>query len=252
LTYLYPYNDINVYNGDVLSIHSNSKYIIFKNINYYPFIKNNFLIPVHYKSKLITHKLYLFNKEDFININIIDGNYKKDILKVSKNKTNLNNIDYKRAIKEAKTIKDIYKTYIKRQFKDKFIYPLDSKQTSQYGNARVFNNKIKSYHSGLDFRAKIGDRIKASNDGIVAFSGDLFYAGKCVIINHGQRLFTLYAHLSKILVNTNDKVHQKDIIGLSGMTGRVTGPHLHFSTILNSIRINPKSLIYNINNLLDK
>jgi murein DD-endopeptidase MepM/ murein hydrolase activator NlpD len=93
--------------------------------------------------------------------------------------------------------------------------------------------------------------IKASNDGIVAFAGDLFYAGKCIIINHGNYIFTIYAHLNKINVKTNDKIKRSQIIALSGKSGRVTGAHLHFGTIINGIKVNPKSFINVINGIIE-
>lgn len=171
------------------------------------------------------------------------GNYKKDILKVNKSKTNLNKKQLQRAIREARKIRKLYKKHIPTQYKNNFIYPLESKQTSLYGNSRIFNKTIKSYHSGLDFRAKINTPIKASNDGIVVFAGDLFYSGKSIIISHGDYVFTLYAHLNKINVKKNDNIKQSQIIGLSGKSGRVTGAHLHFGTIVNSIKVNPKDFI---------
>lgn len=111
----------------------------------------------------------------------------------------------------------------------------------------MFNNTLKSYHSGTDFRAAIGTPIKAINDGIVKISKDRFYAGGSVVIDHGAGIYSQYYHLSKMNVKVGDIVKKGDIVGLSGDTGRVSGPHLHFGIMVNNNQVNPLNFIETIN-----
>ena len=238
----------NIENGDVLSFQTDDTQITFNKKTYKPFIKNNFFIPIPYKIK--QKKYQLITKTKSLYINVIEGNYKTDILKVNKSKTNLNKKQKQKAYQDFIKIKKLYKQYTTKEFKSKFTYPLQSKKTSLYGNKRIFNNTIKSYHSGLDFRAKLNTKIKASNDGTVVLVEDLFYSGKTIMINHGLGLFSIYAHLNKAMVSKNQKIKKNTIIGLSGKSGRVSGPHLHFGIVLNGIKINPESFIRKINLVL--
>ena len=105
------------------------------------------------------------------------------------------------------------------------------------------NNKKRSQHLGNDFRAKIGVKIPVSNRGKVVYVGDLFYTGGVVIVDHGLNIFSLYAHLSKTLVTTGTIVNRGDIVGLSGATGRVSGPHLHWGIKINGHNADGFSLV---------
>ncbi len=109
-----------------------------------------------------------------------------------------------------------------------FVRPLPSILTSTYGRRRVFNGQQKGQHLGVDFRAAVGTPVFVSNRGRIAFSGDLFYTGGTVIVDHGLGVFTIYAHLSTMSVKAGDIVERSAQIGLSGKTGRVSGPHLHW------------------------
>jgi len=126
---------------------------------------------------------------------------------------------------------------------------LHSKITSSYGNARMFNGVLKSFHSGTDFRAKIGTKIRATNDGIVVIAKKRYYAGGSVVIDHGNGLYSCYYHLSKILVKVGEKVKQSEIVGLSGQSGRVNGPHLHFGIRIYSRAINPLQFVSTVNKI---
>ena len=155
--------------------------------------------------------------------------YKSERLYVDKKRIDIKGPDLDRVIKEKEIKKKLYidsaSYYL---FDGPLQIPLKSYVTSHYGNRRVFNNKKKSQHLGNDFRAKIGVPIPAANKGRVIYVGDLFFIGKVVIIDHGLDIFTNYGHLSKLKVRKGDVVEKGDIIGLSGRTGRVSGPHLHW------------------------
>ncbi|MBE6468030.1 MAG: M23 family metallopeptidase [Alphaproteobacteria bacterium] len=125
-----------------------------------------------------------------------------------------------------------------------FIMPIEGRISGRFGGQRIMNNVPKNPHQGMDIAAKEGTPIKASADGeIVLAYHDLFYSGNVVVIDHGFGLQTIYAHMKEISVKEGQKVSQGDIIGTVGMTGRATGPHLHWGASLRNIRFNPQSLV---------
>jgi murein DD-endopeptidase MepM/ murein hydrolase activator NlpD len=111
-----------------------------------------------------------------------------------------------------------------------FVPPVPSPATDSFGTRRVFNGKLASIHRGMDFRAASGTPVHAANSGNVILARNLFYEGNCVVIDHGLYFMTVYMHLSKIQVTEGQKVQTHQLLGLSGATGRATGPHLHFAT----------------------
>jgi hypothetical protein len=123
-------------------------------------------------------------------------------------------------------------------FEKPFMGPMQSVVTSVYGTKRVYNKQKKGQHLGIDYRAAIGDKVPAANRGKVVFAGDLFYTGWTVIIDHGLDIFTVYGHLSKTLVTAGSLVDKGEIIGLSGNTGRTSGPHLHWGVKIQGEYIN--------------
>lgn len=170
--------------------------------------------------------------------------YPKEQLTVDQKKIALSTQDQQRVQREQKMLAAIYsKPSSVLLFNEPFTAPLNSKITSIYGTKRVFNNQVASEHLGTDYRAQIGTVIKASNSGQVVFTGDLFFGGKTVIIEHGLGIFTSYSHLSKILVNVGDAVSKITVVGHSGMTGRVSGPHLHWGAKIHDNWIDGHSLI---------
>ena len=94
-----------------------------------------------------------------------------------------------------------------------------------------------------------GTKIRAVNDGVVVAASKRYYSGNAVIIDHGEGIYSSYSHLSKIDVKKGQKIKQGEELGLSGATGRVTGPHLHFSIIIDSKKIDPLDFIDKINSL---
>ena len=134
----------------------------------------------------------------------------------------------------------------------KFIMPMESKITSSFGKARIYNNTLNGYHSGTDFRAKVGTPIVASNDGKVALVKNRFYSGGTVLIDHGQGIYTCYFHMSDFNVTEGQKVKKEQVIGLSGVSGRVTGPHLHFSARVGGVQVDPLQLIALLNKKIFK
>jgi murein DD-endopeptidase MepM/ murein hydrolase activator NlpD len=120
--------------------------------------------------------------------------------------------------------------------------PLKSSVSEAFGTRRTFNGKLASIHRGLDYHAKEGTPVLAANAGTVVLARDLFYEGNCVIIDHGQQFMTLYMHLSQIQVAEGEKVKEGKEIGLSGATGRATGPHLHLAVRWQGAYLDPAQL----------
>jgi murein DD-endopeptidase MepM/ murein hydrolase activator NlpD len=124
-----------------------------------------------------------------------------------------------------------------------FLRPVPGEATSVFGTQRIYNGKPRSPHAGLDLRAASGTAVKSSGDGRVGLAADLYYSGNTVIVDHGGGLFTIYAHLSELLVRENDEVASGQSVGLSGATGRVTGPHLHWGAKIGNRPFDPMALL---------
>lgn len=122
---------------------------------------------------------------------------------------------------------------------DRFQLPLQGVLTSPFGLRRFFNDQPRRPHGGIDIAADTGTPIYAPATGLVVDTGDYFFNGNTIFLEHGLGLQTFYAHLSKIHVQTGDKVNAGDLLGEVGETGRVTGPHLHWSVGLNGTWIDP-------------
>ena len=157
---------------------------------------------------------------------------------------NLSSEDSLRAYKESQLIKKalgVYSTEFKPNLN--FIKPVQGVISSRYGKKRYINESPRSPHLALDIAAAIGTEIVAPERGKVILIGDFFYSGKYLILDHGHGLLSSYSHLSKINVSVNQFIEQGEKLGEVGSTGRVTGPHLHWSVYLDKTRINPESII---------
>jgi len=123
-----------------------------------------------------------------------------------------------------------------------FVMPVPGDPTSEFGSRRILNGVPKAPHPGIDLRAATGTPVAAAGSGVVALAGDLYYSGGTVILDHGAGLFTVYAHLSKIEVKEGATVKAGEPLGLSGATGRVTGPHLHWGGRVGGEIFDPRGL----------
>ncbi len=184
-------------------------------------------------------------------VHIVAGNYKKEALRVAPRHVKPSPQNLQRIKKEKKEIRRIYASSSNsRLWYGTFKKPLASNITSAFGTQRMFNGQLQSYHRGTDLRAKAGTPVYASNFGIVRLAKNLFYSGNIVIVDHGKGIFTNYAHLSKIQVVAGQHVARDDQIGLSGATGRVSGPHLHWGVKINGAYVDPLQFLAVISDLL--
>jgi murein DD-endopeptidase MepM/ murein hydrolase activator NlpD len=130
-----------------------------------------------------------------------------------------------------------------REWTGSFAPPVNAEISDVFGVERVFNGSVQSTHQGLDFRVPTGTPVASVNRGRVILARPLFFEGNCVVIDHGQGLLTLYLHLSKFLVKEGDDVKKGQEIGLSGGTGRATGPHLHLAVRWQGVYVDPQVLL---------
>lgn len=124
-----------------------------------------------------------------------------------------------------------------------FVKPVEGRISTEFGMIRYINKAESSRHSGLDLAAAKGTPVKAANNGIVRLSMPLKVTGNTVIIDHGCNVYSSYAHLDKLLTAVGDEVKKGDIIGEVGSTGFSTGPHLHWTTTIGKVYINPETLV---------
>ncbi|MGD8300880.1 MAG: M23 family metallopeptidase [Desulfobacterales bacterium] len=184
-------------------------------------------------------------------VNIVAGNYKKESLKVAPRHVKPSPKNLQRIRAEKKEIRRIYASGNNtRLWYGSFKKPLAGGITSVFGTQRLFNGELQSYHRGTDLRAKTGTPVYASNSGIVRLAKNLFYSGNIVLVDHGKGIFTNYAHLSQIQVQAGQHIARGERVGLSGATGRVNGPHLHWGVKINGAYVDPMQFMEVVSDLL--
>jgi murein DD-endopeptidase MepM/ murein hydrolase activator NlpD len=179
-----------------------------------------------------------------IPIRIIAGNYRTDKLSVDPKKVDLSQKNLARVKREKKEIRRIYASgSSEKLWHGRFQLPIKSTMTSPFGNKRMFNGQLRSFHNGVDFRATVGKPIYAANAGVVKLAKSLFFSGNIIIVDHGTGIFSNYAHLSRIDVERGQYLEKGQLMGYSGATGRVSGPHLHWAIKVNGIYIDPLQFV---------
>ena len=197
------------------------------------------LIPLPFDKQ--NESIYVNNEK----ININQKDFGESRITIENNSmVNLSKEDSDRAFKESKIIQKALSNYSKFLVPDlNFINPVEGVISSRYGKKRYINNQPRSPHLSLDIAAAEGTKIISPSKGEVILVGDFFYSGNFIVIDHGFGLISTYSHLSSVLVKENEFIKKGQKIGEVGSTGRVTGPHLHWTVYLNKVRINPESII---------
>jgi murein DD-endopeptidase MepM/ murein hydrolase activator NlpD len=138
-----------------------------------------------------------------------------------------------------------------RFWRGRFDAPVPGEPNSSFGRLTVTNGRPSGRHQGTDFRAATGTPVRAPNAGRVVLAQNLYFAGNTVIIDHGLGIFSLLAHLSRIDVEAGRTVSRGDVVGESGATGRVTGPHLHWAIRFGEMTVDPLALMSTLASLPD-
>src|SRR3989442_7840981 len=130
-----------------------------------------------------------------------------------------------------------------REWSGRFRPPVNAPISDVFGTRRTFNGEVQSMHQGLDYAVPSGTPVAALNAGTVLLARPLYFEGNCVVLDHGQGLLTLYLHLSEVKVKEGERIARGQELGLSGGTGRATGPHLHIAVRWQSIYLHTATLM---------
>jgi murein DD-endopeptidase MepM/ murein hydrolase activator NlpD len=209
-------------------------------------------IPLTAKAGL--HQLKIKGQNKAVSFSIKSKKYAEQRLTIKdKRKVNPTADDLKRIRRERVRIDSALEHWTDKDgVNTRFILPVAGELSSPFGLRRFFNEQPRKPHSGIDIAAPEGTLIQAPADGQVIESGDFFFNGNSVFIDHGQGLVTMYCHMSQVKVKPGQMVAQGETIGAVGQTGRVTGPHLHWSVSLNDARVDPNLFFNNLGQLLSQ
>lgn len=176
---------------------------------------------------------------------VVDGNYPVQRLTVPRSFTELDAATLARVADEKRVLDRVWETAtVARMWHARFRLPLrDVVRGSGFGLRRVINGEPRSPHTGMDFSVPAGTPVLAANAGLVVLAEEHFFAGRSIVLDHGEGLYTMYFHLQESLVGLGRRVTQGEPIGRVGSTGRATGPHLHWGARLYGARIDPEALL---------
>lgn len=196
-------------------------------------------IPLTVKNK--TQSILVNNKP--FKFEVGNKNYPKEYLTIKNNKlVTPEKHDMDRITREYKSLRGALAQYNNSLYFEQlnFILPTQGRFSSPFGLKRYYNQQPRNPHSGLDIAAPAGQGVKAALTGKVILTGNFYFNGRTVVVDHGRGLKTLYCHLSEITAKDNQIIKQGDVIGKVGQSGRVTGPHLHWTVVLNDVKVDPQ------------
>jgi murein DD-endopeptidase MepM/ murein hydrolase activator NlpD len=148
-----------------------------------------------------------------------------------------------RIAREARELDGLWLHSGPSRWAEGFVRPVPDRANSRFGSRSIYNGEPRSQHAGADFLSPAGTPVKAPNAASVVLAHELYFLGNTIVLDHGQGLFSILAHLSAIDVHQGDAVTAGQIVGRVGATGRVTGPHLHWAVRVAGARVDPLSLI---------
>jgi murein DD-endopeptidase MepM/ murein hydrolase activator NlpD len=177
-------------------------------------------------------------------VRIVKKKYPVQRLTLPEDKVTLTPENEARADREQKELSEIWPVDSARLWSGRFINPLPGKEmTTPFGVRRIINGIPKNPHSGIDLAAEVGEPVRAPNDGVVVVAEEQFFSGNSIVLDHGQGIYTMFFHLSSMKVRSGQAVMKGDVIGLTGATGRVTGPCLHWGARIEGAKVDPLQLI---------
>jgi murein DD-endopeptidase MepM/ murein hydrolase activator NlpD len=196
--------------------------------------------PLELKATTISGKGITFERK----ITIQAAKYPRIAIQVAKQYTEPNPEQLKKVSHDTSVKQEVFhKVSPEQEWSGKFQAPVDARISDVFGTQRTINGKVQSTHQGLDYAVPSGTPVAAVNTGTVLLARPLYFEGNCVVLDHGQGLLTLYMHLSEIKVKEGEKIERGEEIGLSGGSGRATGPHLHLAVRWQGIYLNPATLL---------
>jgi murein DD-endopeptidase MepM/ murein hydrolase activator NlpD len=177
-------------------------------------------------------------------VQVLKEKFHVERLTLPKNKVDLDEKSLARWTAEQAQVKEMLANDSHTKFwQSGFVEPVAGKRTGIFGSVRIMNGQARNPHNGEDIGAPLGTEVAATNDGIVRLTVDHIFSGKGVFLDHGLGMYSMYFHLSEVLVKEGDVVKAGEVIGKVGATGRATGPHLHWGVKLNGARVNPYALL---------
>jgi murein DD-endopeptidase MepM/ murein hydrolase activator NlpD len=189
---------------------------------------------------------YAGNRQDrrTLALTVTPKEYPTTRLTVEPKYVELSPANQERAAQEKKRINAAYATTAAEPYwTDVFIVPIPGVTGGRnFGHRRVFNDQPRAPHSGADLTATQGTEVRAMNRGRVVLTGDFFFNGNAVFVDHGMGVLSMYLHQSSILVKEGQLLERGELLGLAGATGRVTGPHLHWGIKVTGARVDPFTL----------
>ena len=229
---------------------------------YFPLSQDEISHDFYYKNQLVTkiernNQIYLmfgipYHSDEGLNEFIFNSDKRKKTInvKVDKKKYGSQKINIKKYKNKSKDDQDRISIERNQIIKAKkrgyekypdihFIMPSQGITSGIYGTERYYNGKKGRFHNGHDIAAEIGTYIFSPSAGKVMLTGDYYYNGKFVMINHGNNLISMFLHMDQISVSNEQIVKKGQKIGTIGNTGLSTGPHLHWSVIINNEYIDP-------------
>lgn len=199
-------------------------------------------IPLDAEPGVQRLKVNNHGEESLVNFDVTSKNYQTQYLTIdNERQVNPTPEDLERIDKEKELIEKAKATWRDADTVALGLsLPVKGSYSSPFGLRRFFNDQPRQPHSGLDIAAPQGTPVKAPADGYVISTGDYFFNGNTVFIDHGQGMITMYCHLNHMDVKTGQKINRGELIGTVGQTGRATGTHLHWSVILNRTMVDPE------------